>query len=192
MMGIISIDIKPLKRVRRNMGNQIGQKQAVVNAVGSILGSDFTAGETPVKDIITQDQLNKVRDDVFSNIKNGNVSYNGDTSDDKALRRYVNGMVQNHFRKAKELNGGEKYAPTGGGAKRDAQLSELKKLLDTYSAGSEEYDKIQQAISNREAELQEERKAAAEQRKQQKIINGIDRSSLPDDLAQAIEGSISN
>jgi hypothetical protein len=174
------------------MGNQIGQKQAVVNAVSSILGSNFTPGETAVKDIITQDELNKVRDNVFNAISSGSVSYNGDTSDSKALRRYVNGMIQNHFRKAKELNGGEKYTPTGSGNKRDPQLTELRKLLSTYSEGSDEYGKIQQAISNREIELKEEKKAAAEQRKQQKLIDSIDKSSLPDDLAQVVEGTLND
>lgn len=168
----------------------LGQKEAVVNAVESVLGSGFTKGETVVKNVVTADQLAQVRQQVFDGIKNGSISYNGDTTNDQALRRYVNGMIQNHFRKAKELNGGNKYVPTSTGtSRRDPQLSNLKKLLKTYEEGSDEHQKILDAISNREEELAEERKAAAEQRKQQKIIDSIDTSALPEELSSVVENA---
>jgi hypothetical protein len=37
------------------------------------------------------------------------VEYKKPTADATVVRRYVNGMVDNHLRKAKELNGGTKY-----------------------------------------------------------------------------------
>ncbi len=172
------------------MGNQVGQKQAVVNAVESVLGSNFTSGETSVKNVITADELTQVREQVFTGIQNGDVAYNGDVSDEQGLRRYVNGMIQNHFRKAKELNGGNKYSPSSStGGRRDAQLTNLKKLLKTYSEGSTEHSKILDAISNREEELAEERRTAAEQRKQQKIMESIDTSALPEELSSVLEGA---
>lgn len=175
------------------MGNTLGQKASVVKAVESVLGSNFISGETVVKSVITADQLSQVRDQVFNGIKAGNVSYNGDTTDEKALRRYVNGMVQNHFRKAKELNGGNKYTPSSTGTSRkDPQLSNLKKLLKTYEEDSDEYQKILDAISTREAELAEEKKAAAEERKQQKLMDSIDTSVLPDELSAVVENATSN
>lgn len=172
------------------MGNPLGQKEAVVNAVESVLGSNFTSGETVVKNVINKDQLTQVRQQVFDGIKKGNIAYNGDTTNDKELRRYVNGMIQNHFRKAKELNGGNKYVPaTTGTSRRDPQLSNLKKLLKTYEEGSYEHHKILDAIATREAELAEEKKAAAEQRKQQKIIDSIDTSALPEELSNVVENA---
>ena len=172
------------------MSNAIGQKQAVVNAVSAALGSNFVSGETLVKSVITPDQLAQVRQTVFDGIKNGSIAYNGDTSNDKALSRYVNGMIQNHFRKAKELNGTNKYVPANpGSGRRDEQLAQLKKLLKTYPDGSEEQAKVLTAISNRENELAEERKAAAAARKQQKIIDSIDTSALPSELSAVIENA---
>lgn len=172
------------------MSNAKGQKQAVVDAVQQVLGSNFVPGETVVKSVISADELSQVRDLLFNGIQNGTVSYNGDSSDDKALSRYVNGMIQNHFRKAKELNGGSKYTPANpGSGRRDEQLTNLKKLLKTYSEGSDEYNKVLTAISNREAELQAERKAATEAKKQQKIVDSIDTSVLPTELAGLVENA---
>ena len=175
------------------MSNAIGQKQAVVNAVSTVLGSNFVSGETVVKSVITTDELTQVRTIIFNGIQNGTVAYNGDATDEKALSRYVNGMIQNHFRKAKELNGSNKYIPANPGTgRRDEQLSSLKKLLKTYQEGSDEYNKVLEAISSREAELAEQRKNASEAKKQQKIIDSIDTSVLPPELSSVVENVTSN
>lgn len=165
-----------------------GQKQAVVDAVSSVLGSNFQPGSTVVKDVLSASELETVRNQIFDGIKNGNIQYNGETSDDKKLRRYVNGMIQNHFRKAKELNGGSKYKPANPGTgRRDPQLSNLKKLLKQYDENSPEFQKVTEAIATREAEISEEKKAAAAARKQEKLASSIDTSVLPPELANAIE-----
>jgi hypothetical protein len=69
-------------------------------------------------------------------------------------------MVDNHLRKAKELNGGVRYSPqqpiTGRG-KRDPQLVNLKRLKNNYSSKSPEYHKVQEAIAIRETELATDR-----------------------------------
>lgn len=175
------------------MSNVLGQKEAVVKAVEGALGSNFKPGETIVKDVISSAELAQVRQTIFDGIKNGTIQYKGESSDDKALSRYVNGMVQNHFRKAKELNGGNQYRPANpGSGRRDEQLSNLKKLLKTYPEGSSDYQKVQDAIATRQAELAEERKANAAAKKQKRILDSIDTSALPSELSEVIENATGN
>ena len=170
------------------MSNALGQKQAVVDAVKTILGSSFESGVTLVGDTLTSDQLAAVRDEVLNGVLDGTIKYNGETSDIKIVKRYLNGMIQNHFRKAKELNGGIKYTPTNSGTgRRDSTLLNLKKLLKNYDEGSDKFEQVLIAISNREVELTEERKAAALTRKQDKITASIDTSVLPAELAGVVE-----
>jgi len=171
------------------MSTPISQKQAVVSAVSDVMGSSFTSGSTLVKENITSEQLADVRHSVFTGILNGDISFNKDISDHKALGRYVNGMIDNHFRKAKELNGGNKYLPTNPGrGSRDPQLSALRKLIKSYGDGSPEFEKISTAISTRQEELTVERKAAADMRKKQSIVESIDTSVLPDELSSLVAG----
>ena len=165
------------------MNTPVSQKTAVVNAVAAVLGSSFEPFETQVKSTLTNEQLEEVRSTVFSGIVGGEIQYNGDTSDEKTLRRYVNGMIDNHFRKAKELNGGNKYAPANPGrGRRDPQLTSLKKLIKNYSEGTDEFTKVMSAIQLRETQLLEERKASAVARKRSEVLNNIDTSVLPEDL----------
>jgi hypothetical protein len=135
----------------------ISQKQAVVNAVQTVLGAKYTNG-TAVKTIITKDELNEVRQLVFEGIKANTISLNKTYTDDTLLRRYVNGMVDNHLRKAKELNGGSSYSPSAkrGSSKKapkDPQLDTLKKLAKSMKSDNPEFTKVQAAITARETEL---------------------------------------
>lgn len=167
----------------------IGQKEAVVNAVQTVLGDAFVSGSTNVKSILNESQLAEIRDIVFSGIKNGTVTFNKDTSDEKALRRYVNGMIDNHFRKSKELNGGSKYSASSTGTgrgSRDAQLTALKKLAKSYAEGSAEQSKVLSAISIREQQLSEERAANAVAKKTARSMKNIDTSVLPAELQNLI------
>ena len=142
---------------------------------------------TNVKTTLTSDQLSSVREDVFSGILTGDILFNKDTNDHKALHRYVNGMVDNHFRKAKELNGGVRYVPTNSGkGQRDLQLSSLKRLIKQYSEGSDEFNSVTGAIATRELELTQEKKVAAATRKREDAIGNIDMSVLPEDLQEAL------
>ncbi len=169
------------------MNTPISQKQAVVNAVVDILGGSFTAGQTNVKSALTTEQLSAVRETVFTGILNGDILFNKETGDHKILHRYVNGMIDNHFRKAKELNGGAKYLPTNPGkGRRDPQLSALRKLVKQYSEGTAEFVRVSSAISTREVELTEERKVTAAARKRENVLNSIDTSVLPEDLRETL------
>lgn len=175
------------------MSTQIGQKQAVIDAVSSVLGNTFNLGETVVRDSITSEQLDEVREIVFNGIAHGTVSYGKDISDTKAVRRYVNGMIDNHFRKATELNGGNKYVAPASSARgaRDGQLSTLKKLLKTFEEGTEQHNQVLAAIESRTAFLATERASAKAVRARASKASEIDMSVLPPELQDLINSSIS-
>ena len=92
-------------------------------------------------------------------------------------------MVSNHLRKSKDLNGGQKYTPesTGRGS-RDPQISELNKLLKTYTEGTPEFNQIVEAINARKSKLAAERTEALKAKKQQKELSSIDMDALPEEL----------
>lgn len=165
------------------------QKAAVVAAVEEILGDSFISGSTIVKETITSDQLSQLRESILTGILSGDIAYNGDNSDAKAVSRYVNGMIDNHFRKAKELNGGMKYAvkhTSGSRGSRDPQLTALRKLAKGYTAGSAEFVRIQSAITARELQLTHERNAAKAENKRAETLSKIDVSVLPAELSSLI------
>jgi hypothetical protein len=160
----------------------VSQKQAVVNEVSSILGSSFDPN-TPAREQLTDSQLKTIKANIVSGIINGSIDFKKDTSNESEIARYVSGMVSNHLRKAKELNGGSKYEPqsTGRGS-RDPQISELNKLLNTYDKGTSEYSQIVEAIEARKAVLAEQKAEAAKAKKKEKELQSINFDALPADL----------
>lgn len=170
----------------------ISQKEAVLNEVKSILGSSFDSS-IPAKGQLSADQISTLKVNVVRGIINGTVSFNKDTTDEKEISRYVSGMVSNHFRKAKELNGGGSYTPqsTGRGS-RDSQVSELNKLLKTFQEGSEEYNQITAAISVRKTELSTEKAIQTKERKKKKDLSSINTDVLPEGLKNLANSLVSN
>lgn len=162
------------------------QKDAVVAAVAKILGKSFVPGATNVKDSLTEDQLTELRESIFKGIKSGDITFNKEMTDDKALRRYVNGMIDNHLRKAKELNGGQKYSTKSTGGSRDSQIAVLKKLAKNYEAGTPEHSKVVSAINMRESTLAAERQRAASEKKKASALKNVDTSILPPELSQIL------
>lgn len=172
------------------MSNPISQKTAVVNEVKAILGSSFDPA-IPVKEQLTDEQFSTIKSNIVTNIISGSISFNKDTNDHKEVSRYVSGMISNHFRKAKELNGGESYAPqsTGRGS-RDSQLSELSKLLGTYDEGTEEFKQIVSAIDSRKSELTAEKAAVSAERKRKKELASLNTDVLPESVKGLAENLV--
>lgn len=170
----------------------ISQKEAVLNEVKSILGSNFDPS-LPAKDQLTASQISTLKDNVVAGIIAGAVSFNKDTTDEKEIGRYVSGMVSNHFRKAKELNGGDSYAPqsTGRGS-RDSQISELNKLLKTFEEGSDEFNQVAEAIAARKAELSVEKSEQSKEKKKQKELSSINTDVLPEGLRELAHSLVGN
>ena len=128
----------------------LSQVQAVINAVADVLGDSFVPNTTVVKDILTVDQKKEVRNLVEQGIINGEVVYKGDIENSEKFNRYVNGMINNHLMRSKKLNGGQ---PHKSKVKRDDQLNEMKKLLNTLTPGTSQYNQVAEAISKRKQEL---------------------------------------
>jgi len=137
------------------------QKDAVVEAVISVLGDSFVGGTTIVKDIITPEQKSEIKELVFNGIVSGEIGYGKDLEDTKEIKRYANGVVDNHVRRAKELNAGTVYKPSKEGTKRDPQLKELNKLLNSgqFPEDGEQYAAIVSHIETRTNQLASERAA---------------------------------
>jgi len=159
------------------------QVQAVINAVTAVLGDQFIPNSTSVLSSITKEQKEEIREAVLNGVFSGEVVYNGSTVDAAAVKRYVNGMVDNHLRKSKILNGGSTYKPSGKGSKRDPQLRELSKLLKTFEPGSDNYANVQTSISTRNSQLLAEKN----QKSVANVRASIDTSVLPDNLAAMLQ-----
>ena len=171
---------------------KITQKAAVVNEVMTILGSNFDS-TMPAKGQLTADQIKTIKSNVVDGIINDTIVFGKETTDAKEIGRYVSGMVSNHFRKAKELNGGSQYSPlsTGKGS-RDSQVSELNKLLKTFVEGSDEHGQILSAIATRKTELAAEKAEASKAKKKQKEISSINADVLPEGLRGLADSLVSN
>ncbi len=151
----------------------IKQKDAVVNAVTSVLGS-LPAGAV----VLDKDQKAHVREIVAAGILSGEVAYSKPL-DEAEVKKYVVGLVDNHLRKAKELNGNKAYAPAKEGTKRDPQLRELEKLLKSgqFAEGTAECQQVKTAIDNRKQELK-----AAQSSKKVPKVEDIDLTTLPQEV----------
>lgn len=160
----------------------ISQKDSVVNEVKSILGVSYDAS-VPAREQLSDENLKLIKTNVIAGIVDGSIDFKKETTDVKEITRYVSGMVSNHLRKTKELNGGRKYNPqsTGRGS-RDLQISELNKLLKTYSESTSEYGDIVQAINTRKETLASERAEIAKAKKKQNDLSSIDVDALPEGL----------
>lgn len=132
------------------MSNAISQKQAVVDGVKGVLGSNFDPS-VPAKQQLSSSQISSIRDTIVSGITAGSVVYKGDNTNTAKVKSYVSGLISNHLRKAKELNGGSGYTPSQKrpSGKKDSVVSELKTLLSTLEAGSEAYSEVESEISKR-------------------------------------------
>lgn len=174
------------------MSTKISQKDAVVNEVKAILGASFDPS-LPAKDQLTKDQIGFIKSNIITGIVGGLISYGADENNAQGVSTYVSGMISNHFRKAKELNGGEKYVTQSAeSGSRDASITALNKLLRTLEEGSDSYVEVQQAIVTRTAELSSFKEEEFKQKKKQKELKAIDTDALPESLRELANSLVSN
>ena len=158
------------------------QSEATINAVVNLAnerGYGATPFETVYKDVLTKDDVTSVIEHVFEGIKSGEISMTDKSrakfkDDDKAMRRYVVGLVNDRFRKAKALNGNTTYAYKNPGKltnSRDPELKALTQVLELHKGTEAEAD-IQAAIDVRQSFLTAQKAKTVE----------IDYSHLPADL----------
>lgn len=89
----------------------IGQKEAVVSAVIAILGTAFTPHKDKALDLLTEDQIENIKELMCHGITNGSIEYSKDKTDAKTVKTYARSMVMNHLKKTKILNGSTKIEP---------------------------------------------------------------------------------
>lgn len=88
------------------MGKQ--QKAAVVEEVLLAIPS-FNLGVDNAKQMLTKAQLENIKANIMNGIINGTIDYSKDRNNHDEVRSYARSMVDNHLKKAKDLNGGNVY-----------------------------------------------------------------------------------
>jgi len=148
-----------------NKGSRmISQKQAVTNAVLSVIPSYELSGEAILKDSLNTDNKKAIRTILFEAFQAGEVVYSKDASnlqDDKYVTKYVSGLLDNWVRKNPEFNNSFKHTingkyetknPGSRAGSGDEQVREMRKLLKTISDETTKAQ-VQEAIDARLAEI---------------------------------------
>lgn len=132
------------------------QNDAVFQAVCSVLNVNGFDGAVE----LSKDQRESVISMVTEGIVAGKVDFSAEArakhDTPEKVKSYTTGMVSNHLRKDKRLNGGEKYEikkPGSRAGSGDATLKALKALQTTVDADSESWHQIEAAIYERTTEL---------------------------------------
>ena len=98
-------------------GINMNQRNATVNTILSVLkerGVEYELnGPTPISEVLTETDKKTIREIVFAGFRNGEIDMAADSKekhqDDKLMKNYVNGLVNNWIRKAPEFNSDVKY-----------------------------------------------------------------------------------
>lgn len=160
---------------------KVNQRTATVNAILAVLkerGVDYEFnGSTNVSELLTTEDLVKVRAILFTMFKNDKISYKEEfrskVESDSELKKYISGLVNNWIRKAPEFNGGIKHETKNPGSRAgsgDEKVKEMKKLLSITTDPTAKA-LIQQAINDRVASLKAEKNQVE-----------IDYSVIPEEL----------
>jgi hypothetical protein len=129
------------------------QSDSVFQAVCSVV--DASSFDTQV--VLTSEQRAQVIAIVTQGIIEGQVDFTAEAYDkhntDAKIKSYTGGMVSNHLRKDKRLNGGVKYEAQNPGSRvKDETLKALKALAKA-TTDVEALAKINLAIEDRVQEL---------------------------------------
>ncbi|CAB4125693.1 hypothetical protein UFOVP53_202 [uncultured Caudovirales phage] len=139
----------------------MNQREATVNCILSVLeerGVEYELnGPTPIATVLNSDDKHKVRSILITMFQQGKIDFKDSSrlSDDKYMKEYVSGLVNNWIRKAPEFNGNAKYEAKNPGSRAgsgDEQIREMKKLLSTVTDQATK-DLIQSHIDARVAEI---------------------------------------
>lgn len=128
------------------------QKEAVYQAITNLFE---LAGDGAVE--LDRSQKHEVIQVLTEGFKAGRISYDGIVPEDKELRNYCSGLLNNWLRKDTRLNGGVKYEPKNPGSRTgsgDEQLKALRALLDSGQVtDAADQAEIRRAIDARIQEL---------------------------------------
>lgn len=105
-----------------------------------------------------------VATEIFHGLSAGDIEHRDESirSDEKRCKSYARSLVGNHFKKAKEINGGVKYEPTTkrGPLVKDQRLKDLMESIKSLKANNADMTLISQveaAAEVRRAELEAEK-----------------------------------
>ena len=144
-----------------NNGDHMNQREATVNCILSVLeekGVEYELnGPTPIAEVLDSNDKKNVREILITMFQQGKIDFKDTTklSDDKYMKDYVSGLVNNWIRKAPEFNGNTKYEAKNPGSRAgsgDEQIKEMRKLLSTVSDQATK-ELIQSHIDARMAEI---------------------------------------
>jgi hypothetical protein len=157
------------------------QKDAVVRAVMSVVEGYTLGEETPLSEVITKEEKDRVKTILFNGFRNGNIELSPEAATkfraDAELKKYVTGLLDNWIRKYPQFNAGQSYVTKNPGSRSgtgDAKIKALKALLKTVT-DNEVKAQVQQAIDERLNELKPEAKVE------------IDVNALPEHLRHLVK-----
>lgn len=157
----------------------LSQKEAVYNAVKSVLAESNQSHEDGQKCELSKDQRAQVISIVTTGFENGEVEMK---SSQENVKSYTSGLVSNWLRKDKRLNGNTKYQPANPGSRTgqsDPTVKNLRLLLTTVPEGSEAHEAIQAKIASRVAEIKAE--------KAKSKAKDIDFDAIPADIKALLD-----
>jgi hypothetical protein len=161
--------------------SKMKQREAVYQAVRSVLEADEGSFEDGQRVSLSKEQRHDVIEKLLDGFKNGTVEL-GTEYEDKDLRAYTSSLLNNWLRKDTRLNGGDKYQPKNPGSRAGQSDDQVKALRMLYRAqelqGAEKavLEQIQQAIDDRVNAVRSER---------QKPIS-VDYSKIPAEILSKI------
>jgi len=164
----------------------MNQRESVYNAVVTTLknkGINFEKGDVAATMLSKEDHA-QVRNIIKQGFTDGTVEFKSTESNASKLNnptelnKYVVGLVNNWLRKDPQLNGGTKYETKTPGSRPTDEV--IKNLKLAFNAVTDETKKakIQEAIDNRQKEI--------DATKTTKKID-IDKSVLPADIAALLD-----
>lgn len=139
------------------------QREGVYVSTMNVLadaGVNFDDGQVAILSIITKAQTDAIVAVVTTGILSGEIVMSTDGrskyTDEPKMKGYVKGLVNNWFRKDTRLNGDTKHVAKNPGSRAgagDSQLKALKALRTAKADDAEALAAIDQAITERKAEL---------------------------------------
>lgn len=157
----------------------LAQKQAVYNAVQSVLSEADKQHEDFTKLELTKDEREQVISIVVTGFENNEIELK---SEQENIKSYTGGLVSNWLRKDKRFNGNVKYQPANPGSRTgqsDPQVKNMRLLLSTLPEGSEAHEALTARISTRVAEIKAE--------KAKTKVKEIDFSAIPEDIKAMLD-----
>jgi hypothetical protein len=122
------------------------QKDYVISEVKRVLGTRFTPFVTNAILILSNLELELIKENTFNAILSQQVEYSGLNQPPTEIKAYARSMVMNHLKKAKELNGNLVYSTSAGKVQAVKAVDETPKGIVTSVLPKELFDYLAQLV----------------------------------------------